>query len=100
MADWRDRYDHVPKSNGTFCKRCGRFCKRKTAIGYRQKDMYVIYTIHATLSGQLYWDRCGVVCPECKDILEKMADKYKMFRKITDYTPLPVIYVRPKCKVG
>ena len=98
MADWRDRYDHVPNSNGTFCKRCGRYCKRKTAIGYRQKDMYIVYKIAETISGKLYWAKIESICPACKD--KVYVDEYTLIRKITDNSPLPDIRVRPKCKIG
>lgn len=99
MADWRDRYDHVPNSNGTFCKRCGRYCKRKTAIGYRQKDMYIVYKIDVSTNGVLHWVEIERVCPECKDKVH--VDECTLIRKITNWdSPLPDIRVRQKCNVG
>lgn len=98
MADWRDKYDHVPESNGTFCNDCGRYCKKKTKVGYRQKDMYIVYKIRMSDNGVLHWVEIKRVCPECKDKVH--VNERTLIRKITDWnSPLPDIRVRQKCNV-
>ena len=87
MGDWRDRYDHVPESNGTFCHDCGRYCKKKTKVGYRQKDMYIVYKLRVYSDRVPYWEEIKRVCPECKD--KVYVNERTLIRKITDVYPIP-----------
>ena len=94
MGDWRNKYDHIPESNGTFCSDCGRYCKKKTTIGYRQKDMYIVYKLRVYSDCEPYFEEIKRVCPECKDKVHVNART--LIRKITDAYSIP-IRCKQKC---